>query len=184
MDSTGLAMASGDATITIQTPPGPDQESTSTLVNIVSGTGKAHDFSAITETGIAFGMADQHMQALERVNHSVVNFTGSTLPYALQIDLTHDADKDAGGDPKAEAYVSNPTGHIKSIAWSDDGFNTRIILMPNRDIDISDFKDFKIYLAGITGWTILDATPGDPVGNIQAFDINGVAVEGVVASID
>ena len=184
MQTTGLPMAAGDATILIQTPPGPDQETFTAAVNIVSGMGKAHDFTAITDlTHIPFDMVDEHMQALERVNHSTVSFTGSTLPYAIQLDLTHDPDKDSGGALDAEAYVANPVGHIKSISWTDDGINTRVILMPNREIDITDFKDFKIYLAGISGWSIVDTTPLDPVGNVQAFDINGAVVDEVIASI-
>ena len=192
MESSAQPMAMGAATIFIETPgaPGdPDYEAYTSTVNVVPGNGQAHNFTAITKAfGVQFPLEDQHMQAMERVPHVTVNFTGTTVPHAIQLDLSHDAEDPEGVGTRA--YVSNPVGHIKSVTWADDvnTNTTRIILMPNRDAEIrgtSDgFKDFKINLAGISGWAVIDTTPLDPTGNVQAFDVNGAEVTGVTASLD
>jgi hypothetical protein len=184
MDSNSEPMALGNATVRIETNAGPDHEVHEASVNIVSGSGEAHNFDAVTMTiagdpgGIPFAMIDRHMQALERVPHVILSFTGTTVPYAIQVDLSHDPDQDSGGAAGDKAYISNPVGHLKSVSWHDDGINTRIIMMPNRDSDISDLKDFKVYLAGIGGWVVNDT---------KSFDVNGVELvspDNVTASID
>lgn len=168
MDSNGMPMALGNATVMIETPAGPDQESHSAVVNIVSGVGQAHNFRAISGLGAPIIMNDAKMQALERLPHATLEFSGTTVPYAVQVDLSHAPDQDSGGTAGDKAYISNPVGHIKSVQWNDDGINTRIIMMPNRDSDVTDFKDFKLYLAGIGGWTVLSA---------QGYDQNGVLLQ-------
>ena len=178
MESPEQPMAEGNTSILIETPSGPDQETFTANVNIVSGVGQAHNFSAITKTFVPFNLDDQHMQAMERVPHVTLDFSGTTVPYAIQVDLSHEADQDSGGSTGDKAYVANPVGHIKSVNWHDDGINTRIITMPNRDSDITDFKDFKLYLAGIGGWTVVGA---------QGFTQNGVLLEApdnITASIN
>jgi len=175
METPTQAMATGEATILIETPAGDNYETYTSTVNVVPGTGQVHHFDAISKLGARFEMEDQHMQALERVPHATLNLSGTTVPYAIQVDLSHDSDQDNGGLIGDKAYISNPVGHIKSVSWNDDGVSTRIIMMPNRDSDITDFKDFKLYLAGVGGWAVVDT---------KAFDINGGVVSGVTASIN
>lgn len=199
MEAPAQAMATGEATIFIETPGAegdPGYEKYTSTVNVVPGTGQAHAFGAITKAfGVTFPLEDQHMQAMERVPHLTVNFTGTTVPHAIQLELSHDTEDPEGAGTRA--YVSNPVGHIKSVTWADDvnTNTTRIILMPNRDADIRNtddnfdglndgFQDFKINLAGIAGWTVIDTTPSDTTGNVQAFDIDGNEVLGVTASLD
>ena len=160
-----VAMATGDATILIETPAGLNHETYTSAVNIVPGAGQAHNFDAITKVfGVNFALENQHLQVMERVPHATLDLSGSTVPYAIQVDLSHNPDQDNGGLAGDKAYISNPVGHIKSVSWNDNGVSTRIIMMPNRDSDITDFKDFKLYLAGVGGWTVVD---------IQAFDQDG-----------
>ena len=170
MDSNSQPMALGNATVRIETPAGPDQETHEAVVNIVPGTGQAHGFSAMTETlagapgHATFALSDDHMKALERVPYWTLDFTGTNVPYAIQVDLHHDPDRDSGGNAGDKAYIANPVGQIKGVNWHDDGINTRIIMMGNRSSDITSLKDFKLYLAGIGGWSVIDT---------QAFDQDG-----------
>ena len=160
-----VAMATGDATILIETPAGLNHETYTSTVNIVPGAGQAHNFDAITKVfGVNFALENQHLQVMERVPHATLDLSGSTVPYAIQVDLSHNPDQHNGGLAGDKAYISNPVGHIKSVSWNDNGVSTRIIMMPNRDSDITDFKDFKLYLAGVGGWSVVD---------IQAFDQDG-----------
>jgi len=138
------------------------------IVEIVDGVGRPQDFS--TEGG---GLTANQLAALERVDNYVVSFSGSTIPYAVQIDLTHDPDRDSGGVGKA--YVVNTRGDIKNVAWNDDGLNLRVLLTSANNQPLSDLLDFKFYLAG--GITGLSA----PV--VQAYDINGNVIAGVSASV-
>jgi hypothetical protein len=170
MDSNSQPMALGNATVRIETPAGPDQEVHEAVVNIVPVSGQPHSFSAMTETlaGMSghatFFLSDDHLKALERVPYWTLDFTGTNVPYAIQVDLHHDPAQDSGGSVGDKAYIDNPVGQIKSVNWHDDGINTRIITMPNQSPDITPLKDFKLYLAGVDGWTVIDT---------QAFDQNG-----------
>jgi len=170
MDSNSQPMALGDATVRIETPAGPDQEVHQAVVNIVSGSGHAHTFGAMTETlagmpgHAAFSLLPDHLKAMERVPYRTLDFTGTNVPYAIQVDLHHDPDQDTGGTVGDKAYIANPVGQIKTVNWHDDGINTRIIMIGNRSSDITSLKDFKLYLAGIGGWSVIDT---------QAFNQDG-----------
>ena len=183
MDSNSQPMALGNATVSIETPAGPDQEVHEAVVNIIPGSGQPNSFAAMTETlagmpgHATFFLLDGHLKALERVPYWTLDFTGTNVPYAIQVDLHHDPDQDSGGNAGDKAYIANPVGHIKSLNWHDDGINTRIIMMPNQSSDITSLKDFKLYLTGVSGWTVIDT---------QAFDQNGgtTGLEDVAANIN
>ena len=75
--------------------------------------------------------------------------------------------------------VINPTGYLKSLSWSDDGANLKIIMLESKDgiitndssrSDVSDIMtDFNFYISGsITNLQLISA---------QGYDINGNGVE-------
>lgn len=139
------------------------------LVQIIDGTGVPAGFS--TEGG---GLTESQLKALERVGNYVMSFSGSTVPHAIQVDLTHDPDRDSGGIGKA--YVMNPRGDVKNAAWRDDGTNLRVILTPAYSGSVADLADFKFYVAGgITGLRIVET---------RACDVNGNTVPGVFAAMN
>jgi hypothetical protein len=160
------ALPVGSATIDIS---GSAGGSASSTVEIVAGTGTPNSFY----TSIGPLGADQ-LAAMERVGHNTIKFYGSTIPYAIQVGLAHDPDVDHGGSGRA--YVVNPRGDLKNIAWSDDGTNIQVILSPTHGQSLNNLLDFKFYVAG--GVTNLRAL------SIKAVDINGNALTGVSAVVE
>jgi len=163
-----VGMATGIATVDISTPGG--LAIAPIAVEILAGSGSAHTFT--NREGLTISPA--HLKSLERASHNTITFQGSTVPYAIQLDIVHDPDVDRGG--VGRAYVVNTRGDIKNVSWTDDGTNLRVILLPANNQTPSDLLHFKFYVAGgITGLQ-------NPV--VQAFDSNGgVLVSGVTATI-
>lgn len=156
----------GTATIDISNPSG---ETVSSTVDIVAGTGSPNTF--YTSLG---PLNDNQLASMERVAHYTISFTAATIPFAIQVDLSHSPDVDHGGTGRT--YVVNPRGDLKNISWSDTGTNTRVIIMPAKGQALSTIKDYKFYVAGGVTNLIL-------VG-VKAVDINGVPVAGVTAAIN
>ena len=118
-------------------------------------------------------MLGEQIDLGERVPHYIVTFSGSPVPYAIQIDLTHDADQ---GSP----YVVSPRGtDIKSASWSDDGSNLRVILMPT-GAPLTDMVNFKFYIAG----GLQNLQLADPLLSVSAFDSSGTSIPDISASIN
>ena len=119
--------------------------------------GQPNTFSGKLGEFVTFDLNEDQLKSMERLNHHVVTFSGTTLPHAIQIDMTHDGT----GTP----YVVNPVGSIKSISWADDAGTTpnllRVILMPSEDAAIDAFVDFKFYVTGSVNGLALAAS--DPV---------------------
>jgi hypothetical protein len=155
----------GATTIQISNPQG---ENSSTQLEIIPGTGQPNQFQ--TTVG---GLSADQLHSLERVGHYTINFSGSTIPFAIQLDLTHNPDVDHGGSGRA--YVVNTRGDLKNLAWKDDGTNLRLVLTPAKPAVPGKIKDFKCYVGGGIG--------GLQVSSVKAFDINGNLVSGVTASI-
>jgi hypothetical protein len=159
----------GDTTIDITNSQG---ESTYSNVNIVPGTGQPVTF------GYRFGnsfdsLNANQLQSMQRIGNFVIQFSGSTIPFALQVDLTHDPDVDHGG--AGRAHVVNTRGDMKNAAWNDDGTHLRIILNPAKAQVLARMSDFKVYVTGgITGLQLV---------SLKAVDIDGNPVTGVSASI-
>lgn len=176
-------MALGDATIVVKDTNTPAIETVSSVVTIIAdetGTGTGgtpNAFSSKTEGAPQFNLIDRHFQSMERVPHYEINFSGTTLPYALQIDLTHDPDQANSGT--GTPYVINPIGHIKNVSWSTVGSNgtdLRVIITPTEQASIRNINDFTFYIAGgITGLAVN--------GSVQAFDNAGQTINGISASI-
>ena len=173
-------MATGPATITIRDLTngalGAAIETAESMVEIVAGTGAPNVFNATL--GVAeFDMQGSHFEALERVDHFVVEFSGATIPEAIQVDLTHDPDESTGGT--GTPYVINPTGTVKGLSWASTGVSgtdLRVIMTPTNDGEISDIKDFKFYVAG----GVVNVAVN---GAVQAFDANGSPVAGIIANV-
>jgi len=141
----------------------------SSIVEIIDGSGTPSIFNADLVGPLKRAMLD----SLARVSHYVVSFDATTLPYAIEINLSHDPDAANGGTGKALAI--NPTGYKKNLTWTDDGYNMKVILLPAQDLMINSKKDFKFYVAGeITGLNIID---------IKGYSIDGIPVSGITANI-
>ena len=176
------SMALGEATIDVADLTSPAMETASSIVTLVpdetglGAGGKPNSFEA-TLGPFSFNMDDLHFQALERVPHYHISFSGSTIPHAIQVDLSHDPDEAHGGAGKP--YVINPVGHIKNLSWAATGTNgtdIRIIMTPTRDGEVVSMNDFKFYIAG--GVTNLA-----PNGPAQAFDMNGDQISGISVTV-
>lgn len=156
----------GPASIQITDPQG---ETASVTANIVDGTGTPSTFSTTAGTDLSPPM----LAALGRVSNNTVNFSGSTIPYAIQIAISHNPDLSHGG--AGYVYVVNPRGDLKTVEWNDTGTQLSVILLPAKQQTLGAMNNFKFYIAG--GINNLVVT------NIQAFDSSGNPVPGVTASI-
>lgn len=102
-------------------------------------------------------LSNEQVQTMERADYYSVNFSGSTVPHAVQVDLSRTP---GVGVP----WIVNPRGDIKSVSWTDDGTNMRVILIPANNALVSN-QHFRFFVAGdITGLSHVFT---------QAFDING-----------
>ena len=148
-------------------------------VEILPSTGSSYTFNT-AEWG---PLTSNQIHSMERANHYVVTFSGSAVPAAIQVDFTHDPDRDNAGT--GQAYVVHPRGDIKSIAWGDNGTALRVILTPSwhktaedaaaTSLNVETLEWFKFYVAGgITGLQ---------VAAVHAYDINGNDIEGLSATI-
>ncbi len=120
--------------------------------------------------GLINGLGSGQLGLLGRASHYVVSFTGDTVPYGIQLVLSHDA---GVGIP----YVVNTRGDVKSINWTDNGSQSKVIITPSWTAGFKNMQDFKFYVSG--GVAGLQLVPN----SVQAFDTNGVAMTGVTASI-
>ncbi len=145
-------------------------------VQIVAGQGSPSTFSAQGNGN----MTPTQLQSLERAPNYTVSFSGgSTLPGALQVDLTHDPASSVGG--VGIPFVVNPRGEMKNISWTDDGTHLRVIILTSGDGTTKDpsltsyqWKYFKFYVTG--GITNLQVT------SVKAYDSAGNPISGVTAT--
>jgi hypothetical protein len=145
-------------------------------VNIIAGQGSPSTFAA----QLLGPMTPVQLQSVERAPKYTISFSGgSTLPAALQIQLTHNPASSAGG--VGTPFVVNPRGEMKNVSWTDDGTNLRVIMLTSgdgtsKDPDLSNYgwKYFKFYVTG--GITNLVVT------SVKAYDSSGNPIAGVTAS--
>jgi len=126
-------------------------------VVVLAGTGASY-------VGTSGSVTEEQLRTLERASGSVVTFTGSTVPYAIHLELNHGA-----GTP----WVVNPRGDVKNIAWHDSGSVLTVILTPVAGQNLQQMVNFKFSVAGLTGLS---------VKTLKAYDSNGNLVSGVGAS--
>lgn len=160
-------LTTGQATITIVSNQG---ETASSTLEIIPGTGQPNTFSA----ELNGPLDDNQMAAMARVAHYTISFSGTSVPYAMQLAFTHAPDKSHGGT--GVTHVANPRGDLKSLAWSDDGTNLKVILTPAQLTGIASLKDCKFYVAG--GITNLS------LGSLQAVDKDGNPITTVSAVVN
>jgi len=145
----------------------------STEVQIV-GTGGTPAVFDDTLNGV---ITPGQLKSLERFPHYEVAMSGGTgIPYALEVLLSHDPSFANGG--LDEAYLINTRGDLKSMTWSDNAGQLKVLLISTRPQGVNDILDFKFYV--ITG----KATIPLELQGVQAFDMNGEPITGVMISIN
>ncbi len=160
-----LTLPFGTTAIEITNPQGAIATS---IVEIIDGTGTPSTFTAVNDLDLTLEM----LNAFSRVQNYTINFSGSEIPYAIEIILMHDPDSTAGGTGKA--YAVNPLGYKKNLHWSDNGTTMKAMLMPTTNAIPNHINDFKFYVAGNMS--------NLSVFSVNAFDINGNSVENITAT--
>lgn len=139
-------------------------------LDIVAGTGVPTLFKG--KDGAAdVTLSSEMLRTLERADNKLIKFSGSVLPYAIQLEITRTA---GTGTP----WLANPRGDVKNISWRDSGSKIKVLITPTQGQQMTYWTDFKFYVAGgVTGLAIDSAS-------IKAYDINGNLVSGVAATIN
>ena len=145
-------------------------------INVLPGTGTRTEF--VGEGGLDM---NDDLLAMERTPHHTIDFTGDAtnqlLAESIEVTLTHDPDKTAGGSGRA--FAVNPRVEMKNLFWSDDGITMKVFMTRasslEADLDLWDYKFFKFYVTG-------DVT-GVSVATVSAFDIDGNPIIGVAAQV-
>ena len=163
-------IATGSATLSFSSTGG--ETLSSLAVEILPGTGASHQFQV--QEGLTPTLGTQLVLA-ERAPNYAITFSGSIVPHAIQVDLTHDPDKNNGG--VGLPYVVNVRGtDVKTTNWgASNGTDIRVILMPSGAAPLTDLVNFKFYVAG--GLQNLQLVPS----SVKAFDIDGNEISGVSA---
>lgn len=162
-----VSLPTGTANIRIDNPQG---ESVRAALDIVSGVGTPAQLAS--NPGGPLNV--YQLASLERVPHKTVNFSGATIPYAIEVALAHDPDVDHGG--VGRAGIINPRGEIKNLQWRGTGSALHVIMMPAGQSPLSNLVDFKFFVAGgIANLAVVD---------VHAYDIDGNPVPGITASLE
>lgn len=159
-------LTTGLATVDIVSTQG---ESVSTVLNVMDGLGSPEQFIPEKLNG---PLNEDQLRALERVDHYEISFSGDVVPYAIQMDMSYTT---------LDGYIVNPRGDLKNLSWRDTGSGYRVIMTSPNDA-VENIKDFNYYVAiafGTDSGTSLSVVPG----SLQAFDQDGVPVDGVDATI-
>jgi len=136
-------------------------------VEIIPGIGSPSTFQAEGQS-----LQPNHLAGISRLPHFTVDFTGATIPHAIEVTLAHDPDSTTGGTGKA--FAVNPIGYKKNLTWSDDGIEMKVILIPTTSTTPDNIIDYKFYVTGAISNLV--------VSSVSAFDTNGDVVAGVAAS--
>jgi hypothetical protein len=129
-------------------------------LDIIPGTGTLNTFDANYFGGSLLLDGDM-LDSLSRVNHHTVTFDATTIPYAIELNFTHDPGI-------GNVMVVNPLGYKKNLLWSDNAGNLKVILTPSKDGIIDHIKDFKFYVAGsATNMELID---------YQAYNVDGNSI--------
>lgn len=131
-----------------------------------------YDFDLLSGYPGAFKSLEHAARYLVKIASYKVNGV-DVIPHALQVEFTRTA---GVGKP----WVVNPRGDIKSVFWSDDGTNLKVMVMPTNGKtllpDEGGLINQKFYIAGgITGLS-------QPT--VKAYDINGNLMTGISATVE
>ena len=132
-------------------------------VEVLPGTGSANTFD-----GSIGSLTAEQLGTLERASGSVVNITGSTVPYAIYLEISHAT---GVGVP----WLVNPRGDLKNISWTDTGTVIKVIITPSSGKALNQFAEFKFFVSG--------GVTGLAVSSVKAYDVNGNLIPGVLANI-
>jgi len=147
-------------------------DSTSSMVEVIEGVGLADDFNAQFNGPLDVGQ----LNALARSSHYEVSFSGDEIPYAIELQFSS-----AGN-----LHVVNTRGSIKNLIWSEDTvtYELKIMLLPVKADAITNFHDFKFYIAGFGAEKVFQDVQPLALQSMQAFNINGEPITGVNVVID
>lgn len=166
-------MATGTANVSITTAIG--QTIGPIAVTILPGTGSANVFWASYSTG-PVGLGSSLFMA-ERLPHATIIFDGATVPYGVQIRLTHANSIDSGtGSNLALAVL--PRGDQSTLIWDDDGTTLRVLMQSPSEMLPEKTKNYKFYLLGVDPASLQILS-----GSLKAVDANGNPISGISASI-
>ncbi len=144
-------------------------------VDVLPGTGSSNEFwSNSTITGPI--SLQSVLSMLERLPHATVVFDGATVPYGIQISLTHTNSIDGTGKNLAMAIV--PRADQSTLNWADNGTTLKVLLQAPSNLLPEKTKNYKFYVLGVDKTSLLTVP-----GSIVAVDVNGNPVAGVTASI-
>jgi hypothetical protein len=163
-----ITLASGLAQIEVKNTSGISHSAT---LDIISGSGKPNSFDSDFNGGLV--LSKNMLDSLARANHITVMIDSPTIPHAVELNFTHDPDETAGGTGRA--FIVNPLGYRKNLAWNDDGINLKIVLTESRNGIIDNMKDYKFYIAGTSTNMQLNSVTG--------YDKNGDQIYGVSATL-
>lgn len=140
-------------------------ESATSMLEIVSGAGSANEFLANNN-----GPLDTtQLASLERSPYFEVSFSGIEIPYAIELAFTYTGD----------LFVINPRSSIKNSIWSGNGSELKVMLLPAQPAALTNFHDFKFYIAGIGAQQFIQDIQPLIMQSMQAFNIDGAPVLGV-----
>lgn len=161
-----VTMPLGDALIELENDAG---ESVTSSVLVVEGQGSSDQFDAQYNGPLT----QLQLSSLERSPHYEVAFSGTDIPYAIELIISHAPVIDHGGSGKV--YIVNPRGDIKNLFWSDTGTLLKVQITPTSVSVLNNFHDFKFYLAG--------GVQSPVIGEVRGYDINGNLLNGITASL-
>ena len=141
-------------------------------VEILSGSSAQNKFNILPPNNASTlnltSVFPQSIHSMERAPHSLLIFSGPTIPHSMQLTFAHTPSV-------GKTWIVNPRGDIKSVEWTDNGSNITVVLAPVQGVTLSQWLDFKFYIAGgLSGLTLT---------SLKAYDISGNPVAGVVPAI-
>jgi len=142
-------------------------------IEIIAAGGAPNPFS----TNEGGDLTPSHLANMERAPYytvSFVNSTGSTVPYAIEVQLQHD------NSGSGVTHVVNPRGDIKNVSWDDNLGDIKVILIPTHG-PLGRLLHFKFYVTGnITGLQVIDTKSYDINGNlITTEQIDAVVTQSI-----
>ncbi len=160
------SLTPGECVVQITNPEG---ETAFSNLEIIAGVGSPSSFSA----ELNGQLSQNQLNSFERVAHATITFSGDTVPFAMQLEFSHDPDVSIGGI--GVAHVVNPRGDLKNLAWTDDGTVLKVVITPANLSGIDSLKDCKFYVAGgITNLSLL---------SLQSLDQNGNTINTITATM-
>ena len=142
----------------------------SSVVEIVGTQGAPTVFNAELNGPVS----TKQLTSLERSPHYEILFESNEIPHAIEVLFQHETLAITGENGRM--HIVNPRGNMKSVLWSDDLTQLKVILIPSGLYPLTNMKDFKFYIAGGIQGVVLQ--------EVKAFDENGNDVSGISVLIN